>query len=75
MIVGSTLADEVRRIMPSGAVRAYHARTGALVWRFNTIPQQHEFGTDTWEQESWRTTGEANVWSTITARARAAATD
>ncbi len=67
VIVGSTLADEVRRIMPSGAVRAYHARTGALVWRFNTIPQQHEFGTDTWESESWRTTGGANVWSTITA--------
>ncbi|MBI3247837.1 MAG: pyrroloquinoline quinone-dependent dehydrogenase [Deltaproteobacteria bacterium] len=67
VIVGSSIADEVRRISPSGAVRAYHARTGALVWRFNTIPQGGEAGTDTWERESWRITGGANVWSTMTA--------
>jgi quinoprotein glucose dehydrogenase len=67
VIVGSSIADEVRRIQPSGAVRAYHARTGALVWRFNTIPQNEEFGADTWGNGSWRTTGGANVWSTMTA--------
>ncbi|MCI0417696.1 MAG: pyrroloquinoline quinone-dependent dehydrogenase [Acidobacteria bacterium] len=67
VIVGSSIADEVRRIQPSGAVRAYDARTGALVWRFNTIPQGEEFGVETWENESWRHTGGANVWSTITA--------
>lgn len=67
VIVGSSLADEVRRVQPSGAVRAYNARTGALVWRFNTIPQGNETGADTWEHESWRVTGGANVWSTMTA--------
>lgn len=67
VIVGSSIADEIRRIQPSGAVRAYNARTGALVWRFNTIPQGGEVGSETWEHESWRTTGGANVWSTITA--------
>src|SRR5258705_7339668 len=67
VIVGSSIADEVRRIQPSGAVRAYHVRTGALVWRFNTIPQGAEEGTNTWERESWRITGGANVWSTMTA--------
>ena len=67
MIVGSSSADIVRRIQPSGAVRAYHARTGALVWRFNTIPQAGEDGVDTWEHDSWRQTGGANVWSTMTA--------
>jgi quinoprotein glucose dehydrogenase len=67
VIVGSSIADEIRRIQPSGAVRAYDARTGALIWRFNTIPQNGEFGSETWEHESWRTTGGANVWSTITA--------
>lgn len=66
VIVGSSIADEVRRIPPSGVVRAYNARTGALVWRFNTIPQGSEPGVETWEQESWRTTGAANVWSTMT---------
>lgn len=67
VIVGSSIADITRRIQPSGAVRAYHARTGALVWRFNTIPQAGEYGNETWENESWRQTGGANVWSTITA--------
>jgi quinoprotein glucose dehydrogenase len=67
VVVGSSIADEIRRIPPSGAVRAYHARTGALLWRFNTIPQGGEFGADTWADQSWRSTGGANVWSTMTA--------
>ncbi len=66
VIVGSSIADIVRRVQPSGAVRAYHARTGRLLWRFNTIPQPSEFGVETWERESWRETGGANVWSTMT---------
>ena len=67
VIVGSSIADLIRRIMPSGAVRAYNARTGALVWRFNTIPKAGEFGTETWKDESWRHHGGANVWSTMIA--------
>ncbi|MEW6211108.1 MAG: pyrroloquinoline quinone-dependent dehydrogenase [Acidobacteriota bacterium] len=66
VIVGSSIADITRRIQPSGAVRAYDARTGALVWRFNTIPKAGERGNDTWEHESWRHTGGANVWSEMT---------
>ena len=67
VIVGSSIADITRRIMPSGAVRAYNARSGALVWRFNTIPQEGEYGNETWERGSWRHNGAANVWSTMTA--------
>jgi quinoprotein glucose dehydrogenase len=67
VIVGSSIADIVRRAMPSGAVRAFNARTGALVWRFNTIPKTGEVGNETWENESWKDSGGANVWSTITA--------
>jgi glucose dehydrogenase len=52
--------------MPSGVVRAYNVRSGELVWRFNTIPQEGEYGSDTWEEESWRSNGGANVWSTMT---------
>jgi quinoprotein glucose dehydrogenase len=66
VIVGSSIADITRRIMPSGAVRAFDARTGALVWRFNTIPRSGEVGNETWENESWKENGGANVWSTIT---------
>ncbi len=32
-----------------GLVRAYDARTGRLLWTFNTIPRPGEFGSDTWE--------------------------
>jgi quinoprotein glucose dehydrogenase len=67
VIVGSSIADITRRIQPSGAVRAFDARTGALVWRFNTIPKPGEVGNETWEDESWKENGGANVWSTITA--------
>lgn len=67
VIVGSSIADIIRRIQPSGLVRAFDVRTGKLLWRFNTIPQAGEYGTDTWENESWKITGGANVWSTMTA--------
>ncbi len=67
VIVGSSIADVTRRIQPSGLVRAYDARTGAFVWRFNTIPKAGEAGNETWENESWKQTGGANVWSTMTA--------
>ena len=67
VVVGSSIADIIRRIQPSGAVRAYDARTGSLVWRFDPVPRQGQFGVDTWEDGSWRESGGANVWSTITA--------
>jgi quinoprotein glucose dehydrogenase len=67
VVVGSSIADIVRRIQPSGAVRALDARTGKLLWQFDPVPRQQQFGADTWEKESWRDSGGANVWSTITA--------
>lgn len=68
VIVGSSIADLIRRQQPPGVVRAYHAKTGKLVWRFNTIPADSgDFGADTWEDESWSRTGGANVWAPMTA--------
>ena len=67
VVVGSSIADEVRRIQPNGAVRAYDTRTGKLVWRFDTIPRPGALGADTWESGAWKNAGAANVWSTITA--------
>lgn len=67
VVVGSSIADMVRRIQPSGHVRAFDARTGELRWRFNTIPRENEFGVGTWENESWKIHGGANVWSTMVA--------
>ena len=50
-----------------GLVRAFDARTGKLLWTFNTIPRPGEFGSDTWENESWAINGNTGVWTQITA--------
>jgi quinoprotein glucose dehydrogenase len=67
VIVGSAVGDRViYRRTPPGDVRAYDARTGALAWSFHPIPQEGEFGTQTWENEAWRYTGATNVWAGMT---------
>ena len=45
---------------------AFDARTGRRVWTFHTIPQQGEFGNETWGDASWRFTGHTNVWAPMT---------
>jgi quinoprotein glucose dehydrogenase len=58
VIVGSAIADNDRVDSPSGAVRAFDARSGELRWRWNPIP------------ESLVPTGAGNAWSTISVDAR-----
>ncbi len=53
--------------MPPGHVRGYDAATGRRLWTFHTIPQPGEHGHDTWEDGSWQYTGNAAVWTAITA--------
>ena len=48
-----------------GFVRGYDVKTGKRLWIFHTIPQQGEFGNDTWEKESWVYTGNTGVWGQI----------
>jgi len=57
VIVGSAIDDNNRADMPSGVVRAFDARTGALRWSWHPIPQNRPDGTATW------LTGAANAWS------------
>jgi len=45
-----------------GDIRAFHARTGKVVWTFHTIPHPGEFGYDTWPKDAWKSVGGANVW-------------
>jgi len=49
-----------------GLARAYDARTGKLLWTFNTIPRPGEFGNDTWLNNSWAINGNTGVWTQIT---------
>jgi len=66
VVVGSTVDDALRVDAPSGVVRAFDARTGALRWSWNPIPREP---TDpawrTWKDDSAARTGAANVWSVI----------
>ena len=50
-----------------GDVRAFDVRTGALRWIFHTIPQEGEYGTDSWGDRSWEYSGHAPVWSLFAA--------
>ena len=48
-------------------MRGFDARTGELLWTFHTVPQPGEFGNETWEEESWKRYGGANVWAPMSA--------
>jgi quinoprotein glucose dehydrogenase len=64
VIVGSQVPDRVQLPDPMGYVQAFHARTGQRVWAFSVIPQSPtDPGAATWENESWRRNGHANVWA------------
>ncbi|MEE2775757.1 MAG: PQQ-binding-like beta-propeller repeat protein [Acidobacteriota bacterium] len=66
VIVGSIVSDlATHKEAPPGFVRAYSVVTGDLAWVFRTIPQEGEEGNETWEEGSWRYSGNTNVWSMI----------
>jgi quinoprotein glucose dehydrogenase len=54
--------DEGPGIAAPGDIRAFDVRTGSPVWRFHTVPRPGEFGTETWEGDSWKDRGGANAW-------------
>ncbi len=67
VVVGSVVSDgAIRQAAPPGHVRGYDVRTGEQKWIFHTIPQEGEYGVDTWEDGSWRYTGNTNVWNMMT---------
>jgi quinoprotein glucose dehydrogenase len=68
VIIGSSIFDfPVRKDMPPGDVRGFDARTGKLLWTFRAIPQKGEFGYETWEGDAADYTGNANVWTMMSA--------
>lgn len=68
VVIGSKVNDvPLLKTMPPGDVRGFDVRTGKQRWIFHAIPQAGEFGNDTWEKESWKTTGAANVWTMMSA--------
>ena len=68
VIVGSGIADNNRTQAASGEVRAYDARTGALRWTWDPVPQDlADPGWATWQGADAHRTGAANAWSVIAA--------
>lgn len=68
VINGSSIAD--RRIDKNavpGWVRAWDVRTGEHRWDFHTVPQAGDEGVETWENKSWKYSGNANVWTYMSA--------
>lgn len=55
-------ADNVK-----GDVRAYNIRTGELLWTHRNIPSPGEEGYDTWLDGSAEQTGNAGVWTAMSA--------
>lgn len=48
-------------------MRGYDVHTGKLLWTFHTIALAGEFGNDTWENGSWKYTGNTAVWAPMSA--------
>ena len=69
IIVGSSVHDYLsRKENAPGFVRAYDAQTGRHKWDFHNVPQSaDEYGADTWANESWRYSGNTNVWGHLAA--------
>ena len=67
VIVGSGVPDNrIYRKNPPGDIQAFNVKTGERVWSFHTVPQRGEFGSETWENNSWSYTGSNNVWAPFT---------
>jgi quinoprotein glucose dehydrogenase len=70
VVVGSAIDDNARVDMPSGVVRAFDARTGALRWKWEPLPPNDppsansSAGTPSGDGKIWRT-GAGNAWTAM----------
>ncbi len=66
VVVGSAVSDNARVDAPSGVVRAYDARSGALRWSWNPAPDSSPSGAEGGEPtDADYRLGTANVWSVM----------
>lgn len=68
VVVGSSIADNSRPNPASGEIRAFDARSGALKWSWDPVPQDPaDPAYDEWRGEMANKTGGANAWSALSA--------
>lgn len=61
LVVGARIADNRRRDAPSGVVRAFDLRSGALRWAWNPVPPGHSMT----DAEGNYRRGTPNAWGTF----------
>ena len=75
VVMGSVIADmpllgwmtKKQSDIPPGHIRGFDVNTGGQKWIFHSIPRPGEEGHETWENDSWKVTGAANVWTLMSA--------
>jgi quinoprotein glucose dehydrogenase len=66
VVVGSVVRDFHRANAPSGAVRAFDARTGRRLWTFDPVPRDPlDPAWSGWTPAAARDTGGGNVWGSM----------
>jgi quinoprotein glucose dehydrogenase len=69
VVVGAALqsgaAPSSKQNVP-GYIRGFDVHTGKLLWTFHTVPREGEFGNETWENESWKYSGNTGAWAPLT---------
>jgi quinoprotein glucose dehydrogenase len=63
VVVGSAINDNNRVDMPSGVVRAFDARTGALRWSWDPIEKNDQASSGSASTAKRWQTGAGNAWS------------
>lgn len=68
VVIGQSMSDTFsNKEAFRGDVHAFDVRTGELRWTYNTIPQEGQFGTASWQDRSWSFTGHSPVWALFSA--------
>jgi quinoprotein glucose dehydrogenase len=65
VVVGAALLTGTAPVSKNnvpGYIRGFDVRTGKKLWTFHTVPQAGEFGNETWENDSWKYTGNTGAW-------------
>jgi quinoprotein glucose dehydrogenase len=68
VLVGASMLEQdsaVYKDGPPGEVRAFDVRTGEERWKWQAIPREGDAATATWQNDAWKYSGAANVWSTF----------
>ncbi len=69
IVIGSSVGAKFKRAdAPSGAIRAFDARTGAFKWSFDPVPRNRDDPeARNWDEAALAQTGGGNVWSLMSA--------